>query len=487
MHSDFKHVFYHLGPPNSFDPLEADRASNLPIARMLYLTPVEISVENDLVSTVLEEFSYNRNEKTITFVVRNNLKYSDGEPITVNDVVLAITRMLHARPDFPVIKDIVGTHEWLQKEYPLLSTPSGIHIKENKISLKLVKNNPNPLFRFTLELFSIIPAKCIDLKTAKLNCDFPPASGYYSLIKQEKLTYDFRLRQKPLAHRIDVPENIKISYINNNQLIDFDYNTQENAVVFGLEYFYLNTRLSKDIPGLNFKYLPYSYFYSLVFNPNVKPFDRIECRKEFVSQFTRNLKTATKSEFNFSKSIFTPILPGYLPDQKFEPSKSSGYSCEMQTDLNFFDPKDNSFFSEALQKTYRYFSINEDQLIKPESTLEAERLFVENRLPILTFGSGFWSADPVGDLQMMFTPKLHSRLKFLAGDSKVRSLLKSIEETESDQEIINKLKDFNVYLNHSALMSVYLHSRKFYASKNIDQLRELPQQISAPSIWQIFK
>lgn len=487
MDSEAKHVFYHLDSPSSFDPLEADRAANLPIARMLFLTPIEISVNNDLVSTVLESFSYDPKNKIISFFVRSDLKYSDGQPITVNDVVLSITRMLHARPDFPVIKEIIGTSDWLTHKYPLQTLPSGIHIEKNKISISLRKNVLNPLFRFTLELFSIIPEKCVNLETAELTCKIPPSSGYYSLIKQENSLYEFQLRSQPIAHGITVPEHINLSYINSKQLADFDYSKHENAIVFGLEYFYLNTRLSKNVPDLKFKYLPYSYFYSLVFNPNIKPFDRVECRKEFVSKFRDNLKNVTTSEFNFSKSIFTPILPGYLADQKFEKAEILVKQCYIPKDLTFFDPKDNSFFSEALQKTYKDFSIEDKQLTKPESILSAEKQFIENKLAILTFGSGFWSLDPVGDLQMMFTPKLHPRLKFITDNANIRSLLQDLENINSDSEVVEKMKSFNLYLNQTSLMSVYLHSRKFYASKHIEQLRELPQQISAPSIWQIFK
>ena len=113
MNSETKNIFYHLDSPTSFDPLEADRAANLPIARMLFLTPLEISVNNDLVSTVFDKFSYDPQSNTITFISREDLKYSDGQILTVRDITLSITRMLHARPDFPVIKEIIGKAEWL--------------------------------------------------------------------------------------------------------------------------------------------------------------------------------------------------------------------------------------------------------------------------------------------------------------------------------------------------------------------------------------
>jgi len=486
MNSETKNIFYHLDSPTSFDPLEADRAANLPIARMLFLTPLEISVNNDLVSTVFDKFSYDPQSNTITFISREDLKYSDGQILTVRDITLSITRMLHARPDFPVIKEIIGKAEWLKTDFPLLSLPSGIQVDKNRITIRLQRPVLNPLFRFTLELFSIIPEKCIDLRTSQLLCKIPPSSGYYSLIHQNNSTYEFRLRMQPFAHKITAPQKINISYINNKQLAEFNFESPKNAVLFGLEYFFLNARLSKNIADVKFKYLPYSYFYSLIFNPNIKPFDNMECRKKFVSLFRNNLKKIT-SEFNFSKSIFTPILPGYLDDGSFEENISIQSRCSIPKSLSFFDPKDNSFFAEALNLTYKDFLIDSQQLFKPDSIIAAENKFLENKLPVLTFGSGFWSLDPVGDLQMMFTPNLHPRLHFISNDPKMRTLLKDLEGVDNDLAVKEKMESINIYLNQNALMNIYLHSRKFYASKDIDQLRELPQQISAPSIWQIFK
>ena len=106
---------------------------------------------------------------------------------------------------------------------------------------------------------------------------------------------------------------------------------------------------------------------------------------------------------------------------------------------------------------------------------------------MLTFGSGFWSLDPVGDLQMMFTPNLHPRLQFTANDSELRLMINSLDSSLTDNDLKLKMERINKHLYDSGLLNVFLHTRKFYASVNVDQLRELPQQISAPSPWQIFR
>ena len=61
----------------SLDPLDADLTHNLPVARMIYATPLEIDASDSMTSLVLESFSYDRGSQTITWVVKKGLKFSD--------------------------------------------------------------------------------------------------------------------------------------------------------------------------------------------------------------------------------------------------------------------------------------------------------------------------------------------------------------------------------------------------------------------------
>lgn len=485
-----KTIIYHMEPPSSFDPLEADRASNLPIARMLYLTPIEISVNNELVSTALKSFSYERENNSIHFEVREDLTYSDGSRLEVADVVISITRMLLARPDFPVIKHIKGLSTWQKLPHPLTTVPEGIQVSGNKIEIILQKPVLNPLFRFTLELFSIIPRTCIDLKSNKLKCEIPPASGYYKMALSDKKSFQFIRRLSPMAHNISIPEVLNFKFVNNSELSTLNFDKKNNTVLFGMEYLFLNNQLGNDAIGkfdLKYRYLPYSYFFSLVLNPNMKPFNQKKCRQAFAHQFRDNFNQIGGDRFNISSSLFTPIIPGYLPEKEFAfkgiPQDCTGLETENKM---LFDPQDQTFVSRVLAKTYEDFNISSERRLNSASIMEAEKNFVGNQLPALIFGSGFWSLDPVGDLQMMFTPNLHSKLHFAANDRNLHHALDELEDAKTEKDIKVQMEQINLYLHDLSLVNVFLHSRKFYASSNVDQLRELPQQISAPSPWQIF-
>jgi ABC-type transport system substrate-binding protein len=143
-------VITETGKFTSLDPLDGDSSQNLPVARMLYATPVEISSDNTLGSHVLESFEYNVEKKSIEWFVRNDLTYSDGSVISADDVAFAVARMAFSRPGFPVIRLIKGLKEWLRSDSPLKSYPEGIKISGNKIMIQLTEDYPHPQFRFCL-------------------------------------------------------------------------------------------------------------------------------------------------------------------------------------------------------------------------------------------------------------------------------------------------------------------------------------------------
>jgi ABC-type transport system substrate-binding protein len=168
---DMKHfVISWVGSPSSWDPLDFDNAQNLFTARMLYATPVEASPTGDLVSRVLESFAVNSDSTVITLTVAPNLKFEDATPLTADDVAFAIARMAFVRPKFPVLESILGLDMWRKSSQPLKGYPQGISVSDRVVTIQLNKSELRPLFRFSLEPFSIIPRRCVDTATNKLKC-----------------------------------------------------------------------------------------------------------------------------------------------------------------------------------------------------------------------------------------------------------------------------------------------------------------------------
>ena len=151
--NQYQYIITNVGEPDSFAPLDGDKWQNMPLARMIYLTPIEISSEDELVSTILESFTYDQKKKKMEWTVKSGLTYNNGEKITVEDVVFSVLRMMYRMPLFPVIKNILGIDNWKKGPDPLNSLPEGIKVSRNNIEIFFNKKIKAPFFRFCLELF----------------------------------------------------------------------------------------------------------------------------------------------------------------------------------------------------------------------------------------------------------------------------------------------------------------------------------------------
>lgn len=176
---EYRYIITETAGPNSFDPLDGDNTINLPVIRMIYATPLETGNNNQLSSRILESFKYEASKREIEWKVKSGLKYEDGTSIDAEDVAFAVARMAYTRPKFPILESIKGLNEWLQTNSPLKTLPKGITVSGSVVKIQFATEVDHPLFRFCLELFSVIPRKCVDIATNKITCKNIPESGPY--------------------------------------------------------------------------------------------------------------------------------------------------------------------------------------------------------------------------------------------------------------------------------------------------------------------
>ena len=473
----------------SLDPLDADQTQNLPVARMIYATPLEIDASDTITSLVLEKFSYDKLTKTIHWTVKKGLNYSTGESITSEDIAFSVSRMLFARPKFPVIESILGKVEWLKSTNPLTSFPSGVVVNGSEITIKLTQDYPHPLFRFCLELFSIIPKKCVDLATNKLNCEKLPESGRYSLKSKEEKKIVFKKRLE-----VSGPDSISFKYISAVNLKSELIKVSSDAIIAGNESMFSADDLEQFRKNESFYYLPAARFAVLQISPELPPFNDKHCRQVFANQFRAEYELLTKDHSPAESSIFTKIVTGYLSRAELENSspntikKSEVDQCilrlrKIPIKWGFVENEKNLAFVKAFEQTLKKLELSgKAEIFKTRKDLSEK--FVAGEISVFNGGSGFWANDPVGDLQMLFTPNLHKPLNYITKDESLQKLIKNLVNDQS-----NKMKyvDVNRYLHDQALFNVYTHVRRFYFSKSENNLKQIPQGSAAPTPWQVFE
>lgn len=492
----YRYVITETGLPTSFDPLDGDQTQNLPVQRMIYATPVEVDAKGSLQSQVLESFTYSPEAQTMTWIVKQGPKFSDDTLITADDIALAVARMAFTRPKFPVIDKIEGVQEWSQAKNALKTHPSGIKVSGNKIEIKFSQPVDHPLFRFCLEIFSVIPKSCVDLKTNKIKCDKIPFSGNYKLTDQNRSRLEFEMREASALKGL-APRKITFEYRTPDVVFSNDYKFEGITVVQGNEI-KLSLEQLKALKS-NFKnsYLPSARIGLNMLNPNFPPFNSQSCRLIYVQAYRKAFESLATVGFKVESSVFTDVLPGYMKPDELEKSALSHISenerNECLKELRKNPPKwaivkedAGSICSLVTEKTFEVLGIPKPEPKLFDTRKQETEAFIKGEISVLGASTGFWAMDPAGDIQMLLTPNMHKILQFVANDDKVQTLIRSLKSgaEKNNPEGFRKL---NQYIHDQGLFNVFAHVRRFYSSNSLDNISELPVSITSPAPWQVFR
>ncbi len=487
----YRYVITETAGPTSLDPLDADNAQNLAVMRMIYATPLEITGDNQLASGVLESFKYDSTTTTITWVVKPGLKFDDGAPLTPEDVAFAVARMAFARPTFPVLEQIGGVSNWAKQKGALKTLPNGIKIDGQKITIKLERDLEHPLFRFCLELFSIIPKKCVDPVSNKIQCASVPSSGYYRMAERGDKSILFKRSGTGLAHGLKIPEIIKFEYATTKELAGKKVSSDKFSVFAGNEQMYLPAEIKSLESDYTVKYMPAARFAALLLNPNSEPFKDRLCRRFFADTFRATYEEVVGRAIPVEASLFTKILPGYLPPTEL--SKMAKNQLNPQTrercqkllskshiTWGFTEAEKSSNYVAAFKQTLeRLENKNSEPIHGADRGLMFDQ-FASGKLSALNISSGFWALDPAGDVKMLFTPGLHKVFTYQSKDKQLQNMISSLSKEQKGYTQLNQ------YLYDEALFNVYSHLRRFYASPNKKLINDVPFAISSPAPWQVF-
>ncbi len=481
-------VFYNAisAPPDSFDPLDFDAANNVFLGRLLYATPLEFDSNGLLTSSVLDKFEYLAENKTLQFHLKSNLQYENGEPIRIEDVALAIQRMALSRPNFPVIEKISGLKGWLQQKYPLKGDLSGLHIDGDILTITFDEAVEHPLFRFALELFSIIPSSSIDLETAKLKGSRPPGSGYYKLVSGDLGQRKWEFERRNDSQNLGMPQRIEMDVQSwSDALSSAARRRPQFSVVAGFGDVYLDPSLSSEIEKMNFKTVatPDAWHMVMKLNSENGGFQKLEARRTFITKLRLKLKEHYPKNVKLEESVFSKLLQGYVDysDGKGSPSPLDTLSKDIVKEafpsgLTWVGQEMKlPAIDDSISETCFYFGIDCKKLVRSEAVGKHYDLFVG-----LT---GFWSYDPYGDIKMLFTPNLHKQLQDIAKDQKVQSMLTDLNSPKVEEKS-DLAKKLDKYLHDQYIYNVVAHFPFVFAYSDSSATGEgIPQSGTLPYPW----
>lgn len=492
---NYYYIITETGMFSSLDPLDGDQTQNLPVQRMIYATPLEIDSKGSLSSSILESYEYNESENKISWIVAKDLKFSDGQPITADDVAFAVARMAYKRPKFPVIEHIKGVQQWSKRNDALKTLPEGIQTSGQKIEIFFDQAVDHPLFRFSLEIFSVIPKSCVDLKTNKVVCESIPTSGYYGIknksdSKIEFVRNDFRYSKD---RTFQIPDRISFLYKKNLDALQIEHDSmsvvQGNEINWGMEE---HARLKQNF---KIRYLPSARIALMEINPHHSSLVHKNCRLIFAQAYRQAFSNLFKDHFKTESSLFTEVITGYIKNQDLEDKfYHSIPNMEKERCLATLrknpplyaqtpDPIDE-MHRQTMLEAYNILGIQNVKPVLLNSRSEETQAFLDGRISVIGASTGFWAMDPAGDVQMLLTPNMHKILQFVANDDQVQSLIKKLKTSEDKKQAYENL---NEYMYSQANFNVFSHIRRFYASSSIDHIAELPTSITSPAPYQVFR
>lgn len=176
--------------PASLSPDQAKRALDLSIAKLLFegLTRENPTTHTQIELALAHHYTVSKDERTYTFFLRNHACWSDGTPITSDDI---ITAWEHARHNSPYHLLFEGMHFSAQSP--------------QEVVLSLNQPNPDLLRLLTSPAFSIFNPHNPHIYTGPFRVvTYNP--GHCLLLKKNPYYYDHDKVHLPAIHLLVIPD-----------------------------------------------------------------------------------------------------------------------------------------------------------------------------------------------------------------------------------------------------------------------------------------
>ncbi len=496
--SEYRLILSETDYPASYDPLDADLSNNSDLMKLRYFTPIEVDQEDKFRSSVLKSFEYDNKTFTIVWKVKSGMSYSDGTPIVPGDIVMAIKRMALKRSEFPVLSSVKGVKKWSIQKDALTTDIPGVNLKGDTITIQFDQNVLNPLFQFSLSLFAIQPSKCFDLKSTKLICDVPPASGYYDFSGSAPTLTGKDVKPLPIKFSIrkgfdksgnfEMPPRLTLEYTNKN-LSDLIKIMDGNSVARVPDSRLTDDFINQFRKDVDIKRLPKTAIIYLLLNPNFEAFKDKVCRRIFANEFRKIYGESVKSVKVAAKSFSSPIMPGYLTNEQMDKQvptpestscseKFKKHPIKYMTTLPFWDKLVIASMEAVGMPTTGVYKGG-------TAVPEFYESFVSNNTAVITSYVSFWPLDLPSGFNMFFSPEMHSQLKFLLEDRKLTELSKSLFKEGDPGKASSYYEKINVLLYDEAQLNSLSYFGDAYVSK-ASHGTILPIATSEPNPWHLF-
>ena len=301
------------------DPLASTSAYyHFGIIYAIYARAIDISEFATYGSRLLREFSYNHSRRQLLLKVADGPRFSDGSPVTGDDIAYSIARVALHRGNLEPFRDIVGLSRWKKQSRPLEGLPQGIEVDSGKgiVIISFLKHPYHPYYWLTFPMCSIIKKSCLDSQ-GRLICNNVPTSGTYSIESAEAQIVTFRKRLSAARG----PAIMHAAFLSGDQLGDYFDKIKDNHVIDAVEGFHYQG----GIEATSKRYLRETGFVEnwanvILMDRNSKAFATDRQRLFFARKIRERFERFGK---NTSGSMIPVLSPGYLNLQELRESTAA--------------------------------------------------------------------------------------------------------------------------------------------------------------------
>jgi oligopeptide transport system substrate-binding protein len=286
--------------PDTLDPQKSSFANEIAILQQNYEGLTRFDKDLKTVPAAAESWEYNSDATQVTFKLRSGLKYSDGSPLTAQDFVNAIYRVLdpHSPGDYQTLLFMIkGAEDIMNTEVPTdeakladLQKALGVTAPDEQ-TLVFDLSQSTPYFHTLVGTWTIYPAKQELVDAGGETWYEDPANqignGPWQIttIDRSTNTIEFKANENYWAGRPKL-DGLQVRYIDDLAVALQAYQNDEVDMI-PPDPNDVPTIKADPVLGPQYKEYPGSCMRTMAFNLTKAPFDNPKVREAFSYGFDR--------------------------------------------------------------------------------------------------------------------------------------------------------------------------------------------------------
>jgi hypothetical protein len=435
-------------------------------------TLIRFDFKNRIIAGLAESWAISRDKRQIALRLRSDVLFSDGKPLTADDVAVTIKRACLKKSNFHFrIHEYIEGCQQLKK---ITDNMSGIRVDSaTSVTLTFNQQVSDLIEKLAFSELVILPSHAIDSDT--LAIDWRISIGPYSVLDWHTDKVVLKMNSNSPLSTDGMPSIVEV--LPNNGFDGLQSIMKDDGVQIVRTNMPMRSNIAES-PIYNTVFGDFSFINFLIMNPYDKSLADLDLRREIVSRIhTLNYKDLPSKIFTKANSVFPPIIAGSeilkYPDRN---SKIAG-DLSIQVLIN---PKHKGLKSDYYTKKFKERGINASFV--PMGYADTDSKVLNHSFQSLIMVCGVSSDFVDGFFSFFMNPKLPY---FFDPDKIIDQFYKKMTSSSSLSE---KNRYANMILqqliDQGTLVPLIFESIPFFITKDL-QLVDQSRFTEDISLWKI--